>query len=100
MEDSPSFGRWIDGPPRALLFDFGGTLDAPGVPWKARVFRLYRDEGVDVTADRFDPVFYRADDALVGTIPATLSLEETVRRLVDAIDGALGTEAGPRVPKR
>ncbi|MBI3976278.1 MAG: HAD family hydrolase, partial [Armatimonadetes bacterium] len=33
---------------RALLFDFGGTLDADGVPWKDRIFTLYRAEGVDV----------------------------------------------------
>lgn len=101
MNDSARVERWIEQPPRAVLFDFGGTLDAPGVPWKERVLRLYRDEGVDVTAERFDPVFYRADDALVGAIPATLSLEETVRRLVDGIDAALGTpDAGPRVAKR
>jgi len=101
MEDSPRLQRWIEQPPRAVLFDFGGTLDAPGVPWKERVLRLYRDEGVDVTAERFDPLFYRADDGLVGTVPVTLSLEDTVRRLVDGIDAALGTpDAGPRVAKR
>jgi FMN phosphatase YigB (HAD superfamily) len=91
----------MEQPPRAVLFDFGGTLDAPGVPWKERMLRLYRDEGVAVTAEAFDPVFYRADDALVGAIPVTLSLEDTVRRLVDGIDAALGTSGdGPRVAKR
>ena len=33
---------------KAVLFDFGGTLDADGVPWKERVARLYRDEGVSI----------------------------------------------------
>jgi HAD superfamily hydrolase (TIGR01509 family) len=101
MEQSSGSGRWCPSPPRAVLFDFGGTLDGPGVPWKERMRRLYRDEGIDVTADRFDPVFYRADDALVGTIPTTLSLEDTVRRLVDDIDAALGSApAGVRAAKR
>ena len=65
--------------PRAILFDFGGTLDAPALTWKERLFGLCRAEGIVVTPDRFDPLFYGADDALVGAIPATLSLDETVR---------------------
>jgi len=74
----------------AVLFDFGGTLDAAGVPWKERIFHLYREEGVDVTAERFAPLFYRADDALVGTIPATLSFRDTVHRLVAGVSAGLG----------
>ncbi len=101
MEQSSPSQRWCPSPPRVVLFDFGGTLDAPGVPWKERMRRLYRDEGLDVSADRFDPVFYRADDALVGTISATLSLEDTVRRLVEGIDAALdAAPAGARAAKR
>src|SRR5262249_29742085 len=73
----------------AVLFDFGGTLDG-ALPWKERMFRLCRAEGVEVTQERFDPVFYRADDALVGAIPDTLSLAETVRRLVAGFGAALG----------
>jgi len=77
-------------PRAAVLFDFGGTLDAPGRPWKERLFALYRGEGVAVTGEEFDPVFYRADDALVGTIPATLSFRDTVHRLVGGVSAGLG----------
>jgi len=77
-------------PPAAVLFDFGGTLDAPGLPWKERLFALYRAQGVAVTADRFDPVFYRADDALVGTVPTTLSFRDTVDQLVAGVSAGLG----------
>ena len=56
----PALGRR----PAAILFDFGGTLDAPGVTWKERAWRLYRDAGVVSDAAVFDPVFYKADDAL------------------------------------
>lgn len=73
----------------AVLFDFGGTLDADGITWKERAFQLYREAGVAVTAEEFAPHFYRADDALVGTVPPTCSLRETVTRLFAALTEAL-----------
>lgn len=57
--------------------------------WKDRFFALWRNEGVVDHPEAFDPVFYRADDALVGTIPTTLSFEETVRRLTADIASGL-----------
>jgi HAD superfamily hydrolase (TIGR01549 family) len=79
----------IDQQLAAVLFDFGGTLDG-ALPWKERMFRFLRAEGVEVTPERFDPLFYRADDALVGAIPDTLSLAETVGRLAAGLGAALG----------
>jgi HAD superfamily hydrolase (TIGR01549 family) len=73
----------------AVLFDFGGTLDAEGLPWKERVFRLFRDEGVVLSRDRFDPAFYGADDALVGALPDTTSFRVTVERLAAGVAAAL-----------
>jgi HAD superfamily hydrolase (TIGR01509 family) len=73
----------------AVLFDFGGTLDADGLPWKERAFRLFRDEGAAVSRERFDPAFYAADDALVGTLPATTSFQDTVERLASGVAKAL-----------
>jgi FMN phosphatase YigB (HAD superfamily) len=69
----------------AVLFDFGGTLDADGLTWKERFHRLFEVEGVAVEPARFDAVFYAADDALVGAVPETFSLEETVRRVADSV---------------
>jgi putative hydrolase of the HAD superfamily len=84
-----------------VLFDFGGTLDADGVPWKERFLRLCLDEGIAVSRERFDPIFYAADDALVGAVPASLSFSETVGRLSAAVTCALGAPAaGPRVAAR
>jgi putative hydrolase of the HAD superfamily len=75
---------------RAVLFDFGGTLDADGQTWKDRVGQLWREEGLVVTPERFDPAFYAADDALVGTVSPTLPFLETVSRLVAGVASGLG----------
>lgn len=74
----------------SVLFDFGGTLDADGIAWKERFFRLYRAEGLVLSSEQFARAFYAADDALVGTIPATLPFRETVARLVGRVTPALG----------
>jgi HAD superfamily hydrolase (TIGR01549 family) len=76
--------------PAAVLFDFGGTLDADGLPWKERVYRLFLEAGAPAAREQFDPSFYKADDALVGAIPATTSFEETVARLTAGVADALG----------
>jgi len=75
-------------PVRAVLLDFGGTLDADGVAWKERFRRLFGGDAEP--SERFDRAFYDADDALVGAIPRDLSFEETVRRLSAGVAGRLG----------
>jgi HAD superfamily hydrolase (TIGR01549 family) len=72
-----------------VLFDFGGTLDSDGVPWKERFRALYRTEGLDLSAEAFAPAFYAADDALVGALAPTAGLEETVDTLTTNLDAEL-----------
>jgi putative hydrolase of the HAD superfamily len=86
-------------PPIAVLFDFGGTLDADGVAWKERFFRLWRDEAGETAPECFAPVFYAVDDALVGAVPQTLSLRETVCRIARDVTRALGV-SDPAVAER
>lgn len=85
--------------PEALLFDFGGTLDADGVPWKERFARLFAEEaGV---LEGFDRAFYDADDALVGAVPRDLSFGETVGLLSRGVAEKIGRpEAAARVAGR
>jgi putative hydrolase of the HAD superfamily len=87
----------------AVLFDFGGTLDAEGFSWRERFYRLFGAEGVAVEPARFDPVFYAADDALVGSVPETFSLEETVCQVADGVARVLRPDdetLGSRVAAR
>jgi len=74
-----------------VLFDFGGTLDADGVPWKERFHRLFAAFGADVAPERFDPIFYAADDALVGAVPPSLAFRDLVETLSRGVAGRLGT---------
>ena len=75
----------------ALLFDFGGTLDADGLAWKERFRALYRAAGLAPDGS-FDAVFYAADDALPGALPHTCGLRETVARLTAGVSAGLGVE--------
>jgi len=75
--------------PRAILFDFGGTLDAARLTWKERLFGLCRARRRR-HAGPVRPLFYGARRRARGAIPATLSLDETVRRLVAGLGTALG----------
>jgi HAD superfamily hydrolase (TIGR01549 family) len=82
-----------------VLFDFGGTLDSDGVAWKERFHALYRNEGLDLKAEDFASAFYAADDALVGALAPTSTLEETVDALTTNLEaelarGAAGNSAG------
>jgi len=90
MNGPSAIAKWKETAGAAVLFDFGGTLDADGVTWKERFFRLYRDEGVAPAPEQFDPIFYAVDDALGRSVPPTLSFRETVLGLAEGVTEALG----------
>jgi putative hydrolase of the HAD superfamily len=46
---------------RAILLDFGGTLDSDGEHWLDRFFELYEQAGLDCPRDEIKRVFYLAD---------------------------------------
>ena len=46
--------------------DFGGTLDADGVPWSPRFHAAYRRAGGALDFSAFDPIFKRSDEGLSG----------------------------------
>jgi HAD superfamily hydrolase (TIGR01509 family) len=77
-----------------VLFDFGGTLDSDGVPWKERFYALYRAEGLSLSAEAFAPAFYAADDALVGGLAPTTGLKETVDLLAANLETELTRRGG------
>jgi putative hydrolase of the HAD superfamily len=50
--------------PKAILFDFGGTLDANGRTWLERARVFHAQAGVAAAGERFDRAFYDSDDRL------------------------------------
>jgi putative hydrolase of the HAD superfamily len=79
----------INGATKAVLFDFGGTLDADGVAWKDRFYPLYLAEQVKVDRDRYDRAYYAADDALVARRLSGCSFRESLLLLVTGVLDAL-----------
>ncbi|MFZ2447083.1 MAG: HAD family hydrolase [Syntrophobacteraceae bacterium] len=47
---------------RAILLDFGGTLDSDGEHWLDRFFELYEQAGLDCPREEIKRVFYLADE--------------------------------------
>lgn len=74
---------------KAILFDFGGTLDDDGVPWKDRFYAFYREEGLMLDVDDFAGCFYRADDSLIGRLGDDLGFRDTIRLLVERLEPLL-----------
>lgn len=79
----------VNGSAKAVLFDYGGTLDADGIAWKDRFYPLYLAEHVEAGRDRYDRAFYAADDALVGRRLLGCSLRESLLLLVTGVLEAL-----------
>lgn len=52
---------------RAVLFDYGGTLDGEASHWLDRFVGLYREAGVEVPFERLKDAFYAADEACYAT---------------------------------
>lgn len=47
---------------KAILFDFGGTLDSDGEHWLDRFYELYEQAGIEIPQAEIKRVFYNADD--------------------------------------
>jgi len=75
---------------RAVLFDYGGTLDGAGSHWFDRFLGLYRDLGVSRSEADIKEAFYRADREINADARVRgWGLVETVKRHVAIQLGAM-----------
>lgn len=63
---------------KAVLFDFGGTLDADGIAWKEQFFPLYQKEGFTWSPEEYAKYFYASDDYLTEKTLTALSYSKTI----------------------
>lgn len=68
-----------------ILFDFGGTLDADGVPWVDRFFVHYRSLGGRLAAGQFRTVFQASDRTLESVIEPQDGFLETLDKQTRAL---------------
>lgn len=69
---------------RAILLDYGGTLDGDAQHWFDHFVRLYRDAGADLPYSALKDAFYAADSALTRHPDVRgFGLEAMVRTHVD-----------------
>ncbi len=76
---------------KAILFDFGGTLDSDGQHWLDRFYALYRDLGLGISLSEIKRAFYHADDLCSSDSQvASLGLRRLMTRHVRLQFEALG----------
>ena len=80
---------------RALLFDFGGTLDGKGIHWRDRTYRFLRREYPRINRQTFDQADRASVEALIaGEQGPDLTLRETMDRIAAGIYERLGLDLG------
>lgn len=96
--------RTPSSPPAAILFDFGGTLDADGRWWCVRFHDVYRAAGGTMPLDGFAPLF-AASDRRLAELPGVRALgfrrtiEAQARILADLVPD-LGARSAERLAFR
>ncbi len=79
---------------KAVLFDFGGTIDTDGVHWSEKFWELYEQFGVEVGKAAFEQAFVQTETLLAGsadlstaTFYRTLHRQLTMQFAILKLDG-------------
>ncbi len=82
---------------RALLIDYGGTLDGDGVHWSRRFADAFRAQGLALSGSGIEPAFRASEERMAADprVPA-MGLEEAVRFQAALILESLRSGNGPR----
>jgi HAD superfamily hydrolase (TIGR01509 family) len=70
---------------KAVLFDFGGTIDSDGIPWKERFYPLYKNEGFHWSEKEYSKYFYSSDDYWTEKQLNRVSYSETLIKQVSLL---------------
>lgn len=64
---------------KALLFDFGGTLDTDGIHWSEKFFEVFNHFHIPVTKDSFREAFIYSERTIANIIKPDFGLEQTLK---------------------
>lgn len=64
---------------KALLFDFGGTLDTDGIHWSEKFFEAYNHLKIPVSKDNFRKAFVYSERTIAIIIKPNFGLKQTLK---------------------
>lgn len=64
---------------KALLFDFGGTLDTDGIHWSEKFFEAYNHLKIPVSKDNFREAFVYSERTIADIIKPNFGLKQTLK---------------------
>ncbi len=70
---------------KAVLFDYGGTIDSDGVHWKDHFYPIYQSYGVPWSKEEYASHFYYSDDTLTERKLNDLGFKDTVKLQVSLV---------------
>lgn len=67
---------------KAIIFDFGGTLDTDGVHWSIKFLEAYHSAGIFIPEKIFRNAYISAEKDMTGRLKSNAGLMETLRMQV------------------
>jgi len=64
---------------KALLFDFGGTLDTDGIHWSEKFYEVYNEFHIPVSKDNFREAFVYSEQTIANIIKPDFNLKQTMK---------------------
>lgn len=67
---------------KAIVFDYGGTLDTDGIHWCRKFLEIYKASGVEIPENVFMNAFAFSEKKMQGSLQKNDNLLETLRKQV------------------
>ncbi|GAB4292107.1 MAG: hypothetical protein Kow0098_11900 [Ignavibacteriaceae bacterium] len=64
---------------KALLFDFGGTLDTDGIHWSEKFFEVYMQFHIPISKENFREAFVYSERTIVNIVKPDFNLKQTLK---------------------
>jgi putative hydrolase of the HAD superfamily len=65
---------------KAIIFDFGGTLDSDGIHWSEKFWDIYCLAGVGCTKQQYERAYLAAEKKLISSVYVNLSFKDIFKQ--------------------